>query len=708
MNDPADPAPAPPPQKTVAQPGSGRTLPVHMDSSAATPRSPWALTFAITIGFMVAFVIAGADLYFKTTILEQGDIAVNALQIDNAKRGTEIYGNYSRYLFNHPGPAFFYVYAAGEIVLRDWLELVPSPHNAHLLALLLLQIGCFALAVGLVHAWIGSWTFVALALLGGVWHFSLARYAFTSIWPPHVLLMPFLCFITAASSFAAGRRQEMITMLILGGFLFHGHVAQPLFVGGLGALGFFLHYRHLKASGTWTGVLGWLRANRLLVLGGGVVIAIFLLPLLLDLTRYGLRGNLMTIVRRFIHNTEEWKSSLQSLLYFLSFPTYASNQEHLFSTLGPETYAFFRQHATGLSAWAVFLTVPGIFALFRAAKLPAAARRFMGTAYPILGATFLLCLVWGKMQAGPMFQFNGYFYFGVYYFAGLLSIGIVCSIPGRLLPLPVTAALCGIAGISASWLFRAPRLNPEETGAILQQGIDAALAQDPSPRTKLLVFEHRDWPEAASVALVLQRRGIPFAVSNFWTFMFGRQNELHLLGPAPATKADTWWISRPGPQGSPLGNNVHLFTQPAAVDPTHTQISFAGGANGFRFLINGVSVGNTTHTLTEDRVVTFKFRPMAATRDVQVTFDADCNRRPNASSAQPAVVTFNGRTLGTLTASQREPLSLIIPRELWNSAPDAVLELTFPEAAYFQFYYRPGNDTWFAWSLWTITFQSAN
>ena len=138
---------------------------------------------------LVALVVAGREVYFETTILETGDAAVNALQIDNAKGASEIYGNYSRFEFNHPGPAFFYIYAAGEYVFLDWLGVVPTPHNAHLLASLVVQVACFALALALIDLWIGSGAFLALALLGGLWHFSLAEGSFYSVWPPHVLLI---------------------------------------------------------------------------------------------------------------------------------------------------------------------------------------------------------------------------------------------------------------------------------------------------------------------------------------------------------------------------------------------------------------------------------------------------------------------------------------------------------------------------------------
>ncbi len=676
-----------------------------MDSTAAS-RSPWSLALAIGLGLMVALVIAGSDLYFRTPMLEQGDIAVNALQIDNAKHGTEIYGNYSRFMFNHPGPAFFYVYGAGEGVLYDWLGVVPAPHNAHLLASLFLQVSCFAVTIALMHCWVGSWTFVALALLGGMWHFSLAQHAFTSLWPPYVLLMPFLAFLTAASSFAAGRTRDLAIAVVAGGFLFHGHVAQPLFVGGLGGAAALLHFRGLQTAAAWTGRRDWLRAHRGLVWFCAAWVGLLLLPLAVDVALYGLHSNFSVIVHQFLVNTQEGKGPLQSLLYFLSFPTYASNQEDLFTRLGPESFRFFREHLSILGGWLLFLAGPAGFAWLGRHRLPAEARRFFAAAYPLWAATAVLCVLWGMLQAGPMFQYNGFFYFSVWYFAGLLSIGVICCIPGRLLPMPITAALCGVAGISASWLFRAPRLTPEEAGTPLRENIGAVLKKDPSRRPKLLVFEHYAWPAAATIALELQRRGIPFYVSPAWNFMFSRRHDSNRLGPAPQEDADVWWITHNGPGGQPITNDLQLFTRPALLDPRNAELNFSGRANGFRYLITGLSPGNIDDAWTDQKRAIFAFQPLPAAGNVRVSFDVRANVGPKYLP-QPAEVVFNGRRLGTVSTDKPDELSLMIPRELWNSSPRAVLELRFPRPMSVGSYPLAPSDLWCAWRFTKIRFATA-
>ncbi|HEX2101351.1 MAG TPA: hypothetical protein VHF69_11835, partial [Candidatus Synoicihabitans sp.] len=188
------------------------------------------LTLLIATALTALVVFANRELLFRTEIHETSDFAVNALQIERAKHFQEQYGNYSRYHFNHPGPAFFYVYALAEIVLHDWLHLVPSPHNAHVFGGIVLQGAFFAIGLMILSQLLERRAVLTVGLLLGALHFAAADHAFASIWPPHVLLMPFFTFLAATAAVAVGRLRVLPWLVLSGCFLAHGHVAQPLFV----------------------------------------------------------------------------------------------------------------------------------------------------------------------------------------------------------------------------------------------------------------------------------------------------------------------------------------------------------------------------------------------------------------------------------------------------------------------------------------------
>ena len=659
---------------------------------------------ALFIVLAVALGGAGFDLYFRTPMLEVGDTALNALRIDNAKHFSELYGNYSRFEFSHPGPALFYVYAAGELNFHDLLGLAPSPANAHLLACMLTQVFFFTLALAILASHVPWRTVLPLALIVAAVHFGRQLEPFMSIWPPHVLTMPFLGFLLAAISVATGRVNHTVPMVLAGGFLFHGHVAQPLFVGSLGALAFVICWRRLRTHDPRP-LREHLRDRRRTLLTCGALIALFLLPLAIDVLTLGTKSNVATIFGRFYANTDDSKTPFQSLLYFLSFATDARNQGEIFDSPAPATHAFFAAHAARITGGVVLLLLPLILAWFTRRRDDPPAL-FLKTAGVFLAATLLLCVLWGMAQAGPMEHFNGYFYYGVYYVAALLLIARFAPALDRFSS-PLTAASLGAiaAALFAVCFHQTPRTEAE-AGLPEQQGIRAALAADASPKPKLLVFEHAHWPTAAGVALELQRDGIGYYVTPWWEFMFDRRHDTLRLGKAPEDQTSVWWLTAPGPGGIPVTPELSLFTTPAPITPAGDAITLSGGANGFRYVVSGVTAGNVEHAWTNEPRTVFVFAPQKSTGDVRMTLDAQSHTRDASGAvAQPADIFFNGRHLGQVSASERAEIPVIIPAALWNERPTAKLELRFPGARPKSALKRPRYQVWFAWGLWKIRFD---
>jgi hypothetical protein len=142
-------------------------------------RVPWVgiSCFVITTTF---FVILGHQRYFIKPIFEDGDFAANSLRIAKAMEFREVHGNYSRWGFSHPGPAFFYVYAAGQYLLYNVLKICPEEHNAHLLTGVHLQAGFWSLAMGVLATHVRQrTTLLTIAGIGFI-HFHFANQAFIS------------------------------------------------------------------------------------------------------------------------------------------------------------------------------------------------------------------------------------------------------------------------------------------------------------------------------------------------------------------------------------------------------------------------------------------------------------------------------------------------------------------------------------------------
>jgi hypothetical protein len=665
-----------------------------------------AVSAAIWLALAVILAVAGADLYFKEPLLQRGDAAVNALQIDNARHFTELYGNYSRFQFNHPGPAFFYVYAAGEGLFFRLLRLVPGPDNAHLLTSMLLQAFFFALALGIIFTHLRWRALPPLTLAAAALYFGALKEPFVSIWPPHVLLMPSLCFLAACVSVACGRIRRLPIAVLAGGFLFHGHVAQPLFVGPLGGAALVLYFRGLRPRKT-DAREGWIaRKDRSIWFFCCGLVCLFLLPLAIDVLTLGRQSNVATIIGRFRANTSDAKTMFQSALYFVSFATGSRDQAAIFTRMGAQTVAFLAGNFWSIGLWGSIFVLPPAAAFLARARLAPEERRFFGVAYGFLAAAAGLCLLWGKAQAGTMEHFNGFFYYGLYYFALVLALGLVARSLERFCPPPAAAAACAVAVLVFAWSFYRPP-HPDDAGQAIGRGVEAALCADPVRGPKLLVFEHYTWPVVAAVALDLQRRGIMFYMTPAWDFVFGARHEIPGPEATPVDRLAVWWITTPGDGGAPISPDLSIYTQPAPIRPAGDEIRFERGDNGFRYVVSGLSPGNVDHALSDLPRVVLLFRPLPAGGDVRVVFDACGNLySKDAPREQPADVYFNGKRVGSVSEDVRAEVAVTVPAALWNSAQVGRLELRFPKAGASSTFERPAYQEWSAWGLWKIRFET--
>ena len=207
----------------------GRT---DLGAAPAPVRRPW-WVWAVPFAVLFALLCVRNRFLFTTRLYEQGDAGANSILIEQAKHFTLLVGNYSRERFHHPGPAFMYVQALGEYLFQNALRLVPTAWNAHMLSVFALDCAFVALAVGVVYGWTRSlWGAAAcFAVFNG---FAIAYPPMVnSDWMPHMYVLPYMVFILAAGSVAAGRAADAWIFALTGWFLIHGHACFLLFVPAL-------------------------------------------------------------------------------------------------------------------------------------------------------------------------------------------------------------------------------------------------------------------------------------------------------------------------------------------------------------------------------------------------------------------------------------------------------------------------------------------
>jgi hypothetical protein len=164
--------------------------------------------------------------YLHGMRFEIGDLAANSLLVQQAKNFELLVGNYSRIGFNHPGPAFLYVLAAGESFLFDRLGLVESPIAGQLLAACLLS----SAWVGLVFTVLRRLLPDTLEALAATASFlaaivMLEPQALGGMWFPFLYILPFGAFTLSVARLISGSLDCLWVTAVSSGFLIHGHAA---------------------------------------------------------------------------------------------------------------------------------------------------------------------------------------------------------------------------------------------------------------------------------------------------------------------------------------------------------------------------------------------------------------------------------------------------------------------------------------------------
>jgi hypothetical protein len=437
------------------------------------------------------------------------------------------------------------------------------------------------------------------------------------------------------------------------------------------------------------------------------LVALFLLPIFIDLVLYGSRSNVVAILERFGANTEDSKNPLQSLLYFLSFATLTEEQGTLFTTIGPATSAFFAAHAARFAAWGAIAFVPPLAFLAWRRRFGAHESRFLRTAWLVLVAIVFLCVLWGMAQAREMFNFNGIYFYGVYYLVLLLALAMLSKAIDRWYRPVIACAVIAIAAALLAWGRQVPPAEGPDSGLQIRSAVDQALAAAPVTVPRLLVCEHEAWTTATAVALELHRRTAGFRVAPWWGFLFGAEHEC-AYPDMPTGRPAVWWVSPPGPDGIPLTPQHSLFLGPASIQPEHDEITFRERDRGLRYQVTGLTVGNTECAYTNLPRVLFWFTTPTTRHDVRIVFDAGTAEVKNDTAMpQAAEIFFNGVALGRLVVSERSEVEVRVPAAEWNRSPDALLELRFPGPVHGRVVGRPRYDEWYGWGLYAIKFVAA-
>jgi hypothetical protein len=479
------------------------------------------ISIAIAALVFTVIVLKINHKLFTTSINEYHDYAANTLQIEDAKHFRTLLGNYSQWGFHHPGPVFFYLLALGEVLFHDWFRLVPAVMNAQLVTVIILNSTFLFAAIGIFAQHSRSRLFVPVAIVSSIYFIYVINQtvpgsALTSVWMPHVLLFPFLLFVTACASVAAGKAEHLSMMTLAGLMLLHGHVAQPLFVCPLAiiALAALWHTR-----GRQVGLWRFLRVSRRTLWISAALIVLFALPIVLEVMIHRPNNIQHILIHISTHPGAQYGWG-RALKYETSFVTFVVDTAVALQRPSAGLISAGGSHPYVAVYWCLCCFLAGLtLATLSHRRTPLAV--FIKWLLVQLVVVMLLFFYWSTRISGAQFSFHGYFFYSLQLiFIFVMVFILLGDVAPSLNWLTVTTLSCtaSLFMLMAKPYFRNTEAGFEETGQMI-----ASLPADLG--MVRFQFPHDDWDSIVGVASHMKREGHPFCVTdNYWSLFFGTEN----------------------------------------------------------------------------------------------------------------------------------------------------------------------------------------
>ena len=448
---------------------------------------------------------------FTTRLYEDADMGANSILVEQARHFTLLVGNYSRYHFHHPGPAYMYVMAAGESVFWAWLHVVPTAWNGQLLAIYALNGMFTALVVAVVYGWTGSLRSAAACFAAVVALASVHPAALSSDWMPYIYVPTYVAFLVSAASVAAGGARDAWMLALTGWFLIHGHACFLFFVPvtGCAVLVAVLWPRRHRLGAS---LRSFLTAQRRVWVPVAVISAVFALPIVVNLVLH-------------------WPGE------FGDYLTYASSKRAgghgMAQVMRDELWYWWPNR----DAWASGMVAIGGYAVAAAVTrwlAPVRLRRFLIALLAINAVSSLAFFYYAATGIGILSaHYVGYFYWSAPVITLLvITVGVVEAMP---LPLGAVTAI-GAAVLALAALAVAPQTRTSTNSSdpsVLSSGPDtdpalpgavAALAARAGGRMIVLRFDFDSWPDVTGFLVQAERTGVRACVANpAWFVMMTSQ-----------------------------------------------------------------------------------------------------------------------------------------------------------------------------------------
>ncbi|WP_114240538.1 hypothetical protein [Dyella sp. C9] len=642
-----------------------------------TRRQFWTC-FVLLWGLMTAYALyQGRAFIFGPAILETGDFAANGMQIYDARFFDDIWGNYSRWGFSHPGPFFFYMYSFGERLFMDTLHLVESPHQAHVITGTLFQAACIAFAICLLTLLTRRRLTLALCLAMAAWLLPRTLAAFTSIWPPHVLFGPYVVLIVSCAAISVGYRKLIPVAVFVTCVLCHGHVAQPLMTIPMLALATALFLRHEMSRGeSLRSIIG---TSRNLIWLSFAIIAVFLAPLVVDLTRCP-NCNAKRIVDYFRTDHGPRPRTGQALNYVFSYLRFDHNPEWLDNQRA--IHRLTHRVEIGIASLVLLLGAPWLLRK----RMERAQFLALGSLALFTTLATILSIFWAKRITGPLYEFNAFFVYGVVFVGACTLVSTIAMVIRKGCVSGATAGLA--AGATVALVACGPSLPMFTSTATLAMP-DAAGARAHLPAHPVLLNQDKDedWSATTALALWLTRNDVDFLVPPSWAYVYGWKHSLEL--PRVLALDDRFEIWEPGDDKKILDNKTfditrfcHITSETPAVELGSAPVSIDDARDHCTVAAFGLNKPpRDPASWNTAPFMALQFVGKHTDQPVTLKLDVTPFVVPGKIDEQVIGIYVNGKSLGDVHLKESQVVSLIVPPDVWNATKVVTVALAFPDAA---------------------------
>lgn len=473
-----------------------------------------AILIVIILFFLLSFH-SFMSLCARLELYPEGDSAVLEIYTLHAARLTQLLGPYSRFNWNHPGPALFYIFSLFyQLCGHCSLSLNLSSFLLNMMAALGILLITYRMG--------GPFLFYWSTLLVAIYMLYLSFPSLISPWNPTVTILPFGLFVFLSAALSVGCVRALPAGIAIASFVVQTHIAYLPDISVIFIISLILYaFPQLRKKMGLKGV----EVNKPLLwfIVSFLILTVMWMPSILEQI-YHHPGNLSNIYRCF----ESGETLHLSEVFIPVSKQIAALPLFLFGVL---LWPVSESH---ISVAAGLITALQIVLLSLAYSIGIRQQRNYCAALCLLGGVGLLIAIFSMTRIiGPvhLYLVSWTSMIGLINWVaigGVVLAYITSVLKFRGMRLFIQSTIVGLIILVTAGSFIQLRQHPlfptiREHTKVLFEALQKYLEENAIKSPIIRIYSEDSWPVAAGVILQLYKADISFSIEECWVFMFGSQ-----------------------------------------------------------------------------------------------------------------------------------------------------------------------------------------